>query len=359
MKHYKTVIIGSGPAGLMAATTLKSNCLILEKNATLGGKIKVSGGGRCNITNKKNIPFLIENIPHNNKFLFSSLQSYGPDNIIEFLTTNGVSLHEESDNKIFPNSNDATEIINLFEKLLKRQKKEIKTNYCVKQIEHDGSLFTINQEFKTEKLIIATGGITYKHLGTTGYGYEVAKQFGHSIITPYPVETPLVSNSDLIASKQLQGISLQNIFGELYVGKKKVFSKQHDILFTHFGLSGPLALQSSYFVNKALRANKGPINLHLTLNETDIPKKIKPFIDEQNKIIIPINDLRGTKYAFVTTGGVNVKELNPKTFESKLVKNLFFIGEVIDVNAFTGGYNITYCLSSGYNCADKINQNVN
>lgn len=361
MNSYDVIIIGAGPSGLMAAATIKNkSVLLIDSNPEIGGKIKVSGGGRCNVTNNKDINLFLSNVPKNSKFLFSTLNNFGPQDIIEFFSKNGLLLNEEKDNKMFPQSNKSQDIIDVFKRTLNSNGVEVLLNTSVYDVSSENEIYIINEKYRAKNLIVATGGNTYQHLGTKGDGYAFATKLGLNVVDTFPVETPLVSNSPLIASKQLQGVALQNVSATLLVNNKKVFSKKHDLLFTHFGLSGPLALQSSYYVNKALRNNKENIIFRIDLNDeylasANVPKRLLPFIDD-NKIEIKINDLRGNKYGFVTDGGINLKEINPKTFQTKKYPNLYFIGEVLDINAFTGGYNITNCLSEGFTAATHINQ---
>lgn len=360
MRDFNVIIIGSGPSSLMAASTIDNkSILIIERNLEIGGKIKVSGGGRCNVTNNKEIEQFLNNVPKNSKFLYSTLNNFGPKQIIDFFEQNGTPLVEEKDNKMFPQSHKSQDIINTFKRVMNDKDITIKTNTLAETIEYKNNKYIVNECFSCNQLIIATGGNTYKHIGTEGFGYDVANQFEIKVTDTFPVEAPLVSNSELIASKALQGVALQNVSATLLVKNKKVFTKSHDLLFTHFGLSGPLALQSSYYASKALRQNKRPIIMRIDLNpeyiaNNNVPKRILPYI-ENDRIEIEIHDVRGSKHGFVTDGGISLKEINPKSFEAKNQPNLFFIGEVLDINAFTGGYNITNCLSEGYSLGQYIN----
>lgn len=360
MTDFNVIIIGSGPSSLMAASNIQNkSILIIERNPEIGGKIKVSGGGRCNVTNNKEIEQFLLNVPKNNKFLYSTLNTFGPKQIIDFFEQNGTPLVEEKDNKMFPNSHQSIDIINTFKRIMNDKEITIRTNTEATSVDFENGKYIINDKWSCDHLIIATGGNTYRHLGTEGYGYEVAQNFDIKVTDLFPVEAPLVSNSELIASKALQGVALQNVTATLYAKNKKVFSKSHDLLFTHFGLSGPLALQSSFYASKALRNNKRPIVMKIDLNpdyieNNNVPKRLLPYI-ENDKIEIEIHDVRGSKHGFVTDGGISLKEINPKTFEAKKQPNLYFIGEVLDINAFTGGYNITNCLSEGYSLAMHIN----
>lgn len=361
MIKYDVIIIGSGPSGLMCAATLENKrVLVLEKNGEIGGKLKVSGGGRCNVTNNKDIDKFLLNVPKNSKFLYSTLTNFGAEDIIDFFESNHTPLKMEKDNRMFPQSDLSSDIITTFKRVLNDLDVTIKTNYQVIDVTQDQNSYIIDDTFITNNLVIATGGITYRHLGTDGFGHQLANEFDINVTNLYPVEAPLVSNNQLISSKVLQGVSLSNVKGTLYCGKKQLFSKSHDLLFTHFGLSGPLALQASYFAAKALREQVQPVTFVLDMNteyisNNNVPKRILPYIVE-DKITLEINDVRGSKHGFVTDGGVNLKEINPKTFESKQYPGLYFIGEVLDINAFTGGYNITICLSEGKSVGDYINQ---
>lgn len=360
MKDFNVIIIGSGPSSLMAAATIQNkSILIIERNPEIGGKIKVSGGGRCNVTNNKEIEQFMNNVPKNSKFLYSTLNTFGPKQIIEFFTQNGTKLVEEKDNKMFPESHKSQDIIDTFKRIMNDKDITIKINTEATDIEYTNNKYIVNENFSCDHLVIATGGNTYRHLGTEGFGYQVAEQFDIKVTETHPVEAPLVSNNELIASKALQGVALQNVTATLLVKNKKVFSKSHDLLFTHFGLSGPLALQSSYYASKALRQNKRPVIMRIDLNpeyiaNTNVPKRILPFI-ENDRIEVEIHDIRGSKHGFVTDGGVSLKAINPKTFESKTNPRLYFVGEVLDINAFTGGYNITNCLSEGYSLGMHLN----
>ncbi len=355
MQEYQNIIIGSGPSGLMCAANLpKSSTLILEKNPEIGGKIKVSGGGRCNVTNNKPNDKLLEYIVHNPKFLYPSLNNFNAQDIMNWFEANGCALVEENNNRVFPATHKSTSIIRTLRQVILNNQQKIKTNYEVTtiQFEETSRKYIVNDEYICSNLVIATGGQTYQHLGTTGDGYRFAQKFNHTITDLFPCETPLVSNDDLIREKLLQGISLRNVTATIFVNNKKKKTLSQDLLFTHFGLSGPLALHFSYFVIAA-KKKKHPVKIVLDLNSCEMPKKMRKVITEDH-LTINIDDTKGWKTAFVTNGGVKLKEVSPQTMESKLQENLYFIGEVLDINAFTGGYNITLCLSEGKLCADSI-----
>lgn len=355
MQKYDVIIVGSGPAGLMCAANLEGNVLLIEKNQKLGGKITVSGGGRCNVTNKKSREHFLRNVPRNSKFLFSTLNNFYVDEIIKFFEENGCMLKEEKNNRMFPLTDQANDIVQTLVKVIRENNVKVQTNLEVETIEQSDGGYLVNNKYLTKKIVIATGGRTYPKLGTSGFGYQVAERFGLKVIEQFACEAPVVSNDQLIQTKLLQGISLQNVTGTVYGPKKKLFSTKGDLVFTHFGLSGPLIHHLSYYIKMELF--KAPtVKLELDLSEVEnIPSKLNALLEDP-QMEFKISDVRGFNVGFVTAGGVDVKEINPKTFESKKQPGIFFIGEVLDVNAFTGGYNITICLSEGFSCAKELNQ---
>lgn len=356
MQFYQNIIIGSGPSGLMCGAKLAPHTtLILEKNPKVGGKIKVSGGGRCNVTNNKPNDKLMEFIVHNPKFLYPSLNYFNSQDIINFFENNNCPLVEENHNRIFPKDHNSQTIINTLVNVIKKNKQSIITNYTVTKIEYvaDEQIYIIDNQFTCNNLIIATGGKTYSHLGTTGDGYNFAQQFGHTITELHPCETPLVSHDELIQNRELQGISLRDVKATIFVNNKKKKTISQDLLFTHFGLSGPLALHFSYYTIQAQKKHHD-VRIDLDLTSCDVPKRMRKVFTEDT-LKLNIHGTKGWRTAFVTNGGIKLKEINPQNFESKLQENLYFIGEVLDINAFTGGYNITSCLSEGALCAKQIN----
>ncbi|MGL5021437.1 MAG: NAD(P)/FAD-dependent oxidoreductase [Mycoplasmatales bacterium] len=355
MQEFDVIIIGSGPSGLMCASNIKNkNVLVLEKMGEIGGKIKVSGGGRCNVTNKKPIDQILQNIPGNSKFLFPAFNNMKPCDIINFFETNGCKLKEEDNNRIFPKSDNSQSIINTFKKILRENNVIIENNFTVNKINKKDHNFIINDSYITKILVIATGGKTYHHLGTSGDGYELLKNFGHTTTELFPTETPLVSHDLIIQNKIFQGISLSNVKVDLLINNKPKKTITNDLLFTHFGLSGPLALLMSYYVTMGLK-NKKTVAIKIHLNSIELPKKLKEAYTGEDYLIINIHSTKGWGVAFVTAGGISLKEINPNSFESKLKKNLFVIGELLDINAHTGGYNITACFAQGYSVATYIN----
>lgn len=360
MKRYDIIIIGSGPAGLMATIQIENNSvLLLDASKELGGKMLVSGGGRCNITNKKSLSEIMENIPKNNKFLYSTLTNFSALEIIDFFENNNVALKEEDHNRIFPQTNKSRTFVEVFEKKINKQKNiDYQLNYLVEEIEKGEEIFIINNQYKASKVVIATGGVTYPHLSFGNIGHQLVSKLGHTCTELKPAETPLISNDQLIQEKSLQGITLENVTVEILINnKKKTIFSGHNLLFTHFGLSGPIALRSSYIIKEALDKQK-VCQMKIKVNTSKIvPKKIIPFLNEQGDLIINIDDTKGFNTAFVTNGGISLREVNAQNFESKIVPNLYIIGEILDINAYTGGYNITTCLSEGYTLGRYLNRN--
>lgn len=353
MKNYDVIIVGAGPSGLMSAYTIQGkSVLLLDANSQIGGKLKVSGGGRCNVSNNKDIESFLKFVPKNNKFLYSCFSKFSPINLINFFNNNNVYLKEEDNGRMFPKSNDSNSIIEFFyDNLI--NKIDIKLNFLVDKIDYTNENFIINDSFSSKYLIMATGGISYPNISQFDIGHNLLENLGHSYTNFLPSSTPLVINNDLISSKDLQGISLKNCEAYIYVNEKKKVSSSGDILFTHFGLSGPLALNLSYYIAKFLDENK---SVKLVLKPSQKVKKIIPYL-ENEVIELNVNDVKGMKTAFLTNGGIKIKEVNSNNFESKLIKNLFIAGELLDIHAFTGGYNIAICFCEGKVIGDYLNEN--
>lgn len=362
-------IIGGGPSGMMAAISAKkyhkaANVFLIDKNATLGRKMRYTGGGRCNVTASVNAETVIANTPKNGRFLYSALSNFNPQNIIEFFEENGCELKEEDHHRMFPISNQSSDIINTLEKVLRNLGVALIFNEDVYDIDINKKIIITNHnKYRYDKIILACGGKTLPQSGSDGFGYELAKRFGHTITDLVPAEVPLVSNDELIQDKSLQGLSFKDVNLKVLDGKKVKSNLTHDLLFAHFGLSGPVALRSSFEVQKLIE--KGPVTLLIDffpgLNELD-----ETHFNHQKRLIDKVRELdgdllynlknfkmtvyntRGFKYAFVTSGGVKLKEIDPKTMKSKLKDELSFAGELMDVSSFTGGYNITSALVTGY-----------
>ncbi len=347
---YDVIIIGAGPSGLMCASNIKNKkVLLLDKNDEIGGKLKVSGGGRCNVTTNKSIDELLTACMPNPKFLYPTLNNFSAEDFYKYLAKE-IELKEEDKKRIFPKSNKSQTIIDFFKDKIRNV--DTILNYCVENIEYENNHYIINKEFKAHQLVIATGGMTHQQLGTTGDGYKFAQHFNHNITQLFPCESPLVSNDEIIQSKILQGITLENIDIKVLINNKVKAKFKNNLLITHFGLSGPAALHSSTLIKKSLLNNK-KVKIEIDLTSTNLPKRLKKL--ELEELIINIEDVKGFSTAFLTGGGVALKEINPSTYESKLKDNLFIIGEVLDINCFTGGNNITVFASQGMTCAQHIN----
>ena len=383
MTHYQTIIIGGGPAGMMATIASASygqSTLLIEKNKKLGKKLAGTGGGRCNVTNNGTLDDLMAGIPGNGRFLYSVFSQFDNQDIIQFFTDNGVKLKVEDHGRVFPTSDQSRTIIQALENKILELGASIATNCEVVSVTKPEDVFIVKSAENTwtaDKLIVTTGGKSYPSTGSTGYGHEIARHFKHNITDLEAAESPLLTD---FPHKALQGISLTDV--TLSYGKHII---THDLLFTHFGLSGPAALRMSSFV-------KGGEILSLDLLPTTSSQELKDFLEEHRekaiknslKALLPerladflaqgfpekakqltptqkdelihkikampiqVTGKMSLAKSFVTKGGVNLKEINPKTLESKLVSGLHFAGEVLDINAHTGGFNITSALCTGW-----------
>ncbi len=416
----KVVVIGGGPAGMMAAiTSAKQNneVVLIEKNNSLGKKLLITGKGRCNITSSLEMDEFIKNIPGNGKFLYSAFQSYTNKDIIKFLNNNGLSVKEERGNRIFPVTDKAQSVLDCFEKELKKSKVNLQYGNKVVQIlvekieENDnyktrvtGVKLESKEKIYADKVIIATGGKSYPATGSNGEGYKLAKELGHTIKDIRASIVPLEADKKICQS--LQGLSLKNVKIAIkdIEKNKKIYEDFGEMMFTHFGVSGPTILSSSAHllryknIDRLLKENKIVLSIDLKpalseemldariLRDFDefknkdfknsleklLPQKMIPYVISTSKIFpekkvneitkmerrglvhllknleVSIEGFRPIEEAIVTAGGVCTKEINPKTMESKIVKNLFFAGEIIDVDAYTGGFNLQIAYSTGF-----------
>ena len=416
----KVLIIGGGPSGMIAAISSsqdKNNEVILfEKMNMLGKKLLITGKGRCNITSSIDIHEFIQNITGNGKFMYSAFENFTNDDIIKLLNKNGVKTKVERGNRVFPASDKSIDVRNALERELKTRNVKIKLNTKVKSILADdnkavGIELEGGEKVYADKIILATGGKSYPLTGSTGDGYIMAKKLGHTIITPKGSLVPLTSKDNDV--KSLQGLSLRNVKIILkdIEKNKKIYEDFGEMLFTHFGVSGPTILSSSAhllrYKNSEELMKNDKIKLFIDLkpaltneqldlrirrdfdenknkqfkNSLDklLPKKMidviikRSMIDENKKVNeitkeerrnlvellknfdVIINGFRPIEEAIITAGGINVKEIDPKTMESKLVRNLYFAGEIIDVDAYTGGFNLQIAYSTGY-VAGKSNE---
>lgn len=403
MDNKKVVVVGGGAAGMIAAATAGGRGMdvtIVEKNNRLGKKILITGKGRCNITNSADMETHIGNVVHNREFLYSAFYTYDNYTVIQLFESLGLETKTERGGRVFPQSDKAVDVVNALKKHVKNNNVDILYESPVKSVTvKNGQIHGVKlengNEITCDSVIIATGGRSYPGTGSTGDGYHIAKEAGHKIITPKPALTPLNIKENWV--KELQGLSLKNTELRLYKGDKKVFEDFGEMLFTHYGISGPLVLSASghvvgiekggYRVVLDLKPALDEKTLDLRIqkdfekysrknfsNSLDelLPKKMIPVIIElsgipsdkpvnqiskaeraklvellKNLTITPTS-LRGFDEAIVTAGGVDVKEIDPSTMESKLVKGLYFAGEVMDLDAYTGGFNLQIAYSTGY-----------
>ncbi|MCI7676879.1 MAG: NAD(P)/FAD-dependent oxidoreductase [Streptococcus orisratti] len=383
MTYYDTIIIGGGPAGMMATISSAyygQKSLLIEKNKRLGKKLSGTGGGRCNVTNNGSLDDLLAGIPGNGRFLYSVFSQFDNHDIINFFEENGVALKVEDHGRIFPATDKSQTIIGALETKIHELGGTVLTNTEVVSVKKINDLFHIksaDKAFTCGKLIVTTGGKSYPSTGSTGFGYDIARHFNLSVTLLESAESPLLTD---FPHKALQGISLDDV--TLSYGKHII---THDLLFTHFGLSGPAALRLSSFVSGGEIAeldflpqtSSDDLHSYLTENReksiknalknlvperladflaVDYPEKIKQLsptqetqlVDKLKKMPIKITGKMSLAKSFVTKGGIDLKEINPKTLESKKVSGLHFAGEVLDINAHTGGFNITAALCTGW-----------
>lgn len=401
----KVIIVGGGAAGMMAAVRageLFSDVTLIEKNEKLGKKIYITGKGRCNVTNNADIEVIFKNINRNPKFMYSALYGFDNSRVYSFFEENGCPLKVERGERVFPVSDHASDIIKTLTKALKDRHVKIMLNTAVKElIIEDGAskgvILDDGSSLYADKVIVTTGGVSYPTTGSTGDGYKFAESAGHTVTPVRPGLVPLVTGETWVP--RLQGLSLKNVELKLFSEDKCVYKEQGEMLFTHFGISGPLVLSSSAYYDTESRKNRNitvSLDLKPALDEEALDKRIlrdfekfsnkqfKNSLDEllPAKLIPVIVDLSGIdpykavnvvsreerrnlvhllknivmtiigtgnfNEAIITIGGVNVKEINASTMESKLVKNLFFAGEVLDIDAMTGGFNLQIAWSTGY-----------
>lgn len=416
----RVIVVGGGPAGMMAAITAAENgndVTIIEKMPSFGRKLLITGKGRCNITSSLYMSEFIKNTPGNGRFLYSAFQNYTNKDIIEFLKRQGLEVKEERGNRIFPVTDKSIDVLNCFKKRIDELKIKYKLDTRVEKILIKSNevlgVRTNKEIIQTDKIILATGGKSYPLTGSTGDGYKIAKDVGH-IITPIKPSLVPLEVYEKEECKKLQGLSLRNVGIKIIDSERKklIYEDFGEMVFTHFGISGPIILSGSahlarykdidYLLKKRYVNLSIDLKPALTEEQLDdrilrdfkefknkqfkhsldklLPQKLIPLIIElsgidENKRVneitkterkrlvqllkcftITIKAFRPVEEAIITSGGINVREINPKTMESKIIKGLYFAGEIIDVDAYTGGFNLQIAYSTGYTAGISVSE---
>lgn len=405
----KVLVVGGGAAGMFAAIFAArggNEVHLYEKNEKLGKKLFITGKGRCNITNASDMETLFDSVVSNSSFLYSSFYSFTNEQVIDFFQEIGVKTKVERGNRVFPVSDHSSDVIGALSKELRRLEVDVKLNATIKRIRTMEGRFVglelaSGEKISGDRCIVATGGISYESTGSTGDGYRFAKAVGHEVTETYPSLVPMEVKEWY--AKELQGLSLRNVTASIYDGKKQVYSDMGEMLFTHYGVTGPLILSGSSLIARTLGAKDGQskemklvIDLKPALSAEQLdhrvlrdfeenhnkqfknaigklfPAKLIPImlelsgIDPEQKVNIiskkermgfvhliknfemTITGLRGYNEAIITKGGIKTREINPGTMESKQVSGLYFVGEVLDLDALTGGFNLQIAWSTGY-----------
>ena len=406
---YDVIIIGGGPSGLMAsiaAASRNQKVLLVEKGKKLGKKLIISGGGRCNVTNRLSLDEIVKHIPGNGRFLHSPFSVFNNEDIIRFFEDLDVPLKEEDHGRMFPVSNRAQDVAEAMFKEMARLDVEIKLESPVKKLlmtdeKITGVRLHSGEEFTAKAIVVAVGGKAVPQTGSTGDGYPWAEKAGHTVTDLYPTEVPLLSKEPFIVSRELQGLALRDTAVSVLNGKgKTLVTHQMDMLFTHFGLSGPAVLRCSQYVVKEMKKNGGsPVLVHInslpdhnaesafqvlfkmmkedpkksmknvwksfaqerwllfllgragidpSMTGAELPsEKVRSMATQLTGFTMNVNGTQSIEKAFVTGGGVSIKEIQPKTMASKIKPGLYFCGEILDIHGYTGGYNITSALVTG------------
>ena len=407
----KVIVIGGGPAGMFAAIAAAENghqVTLLEKNEKLGKKLFITGKGRCNITNSSDMDVLFNSVVTNRKFLYSAFYAYDNQMVIDFFEQAGLAVKNERGNRIFPVSDHSSDVIAVLQRVLKKNNVEIKLYTEVDSLLYEsadnenatkkvcGVKLSNGGILKADNVIVATGGFSYQTTGSTGDGYRFAKEAGHTVTDICPSLVPLNAKEEYV--RQMQGLSLKNVNVRIYNGKKLLYDEFGEMLFTHFGVSGPLVLTASAMIKPELLKQplRMEIDLKPALSEEQLDKRVlKDFEEAKNKQFknsigklfptkmesvmielsgidpdkkvneitkeerqdfvrlikafpLTLNGTRDFNEAIITKGGVKVNEVNPSTMESKKVRNLYFCGEVLDLDAVTGGFNLQIAWSTGH-----------
>ena len=407
----KVIVIGGGPAGMFAAIAAAENghqVTLLEKNEKLGKKLFITGKGRCNITNSSDMDVLFNSVVTNRKFLYSAFYAYDNQMVVDFFEQAGLAVKNERGNRIFPVSDHSSDVIAVLQRVLKKNNVEIKLYTEVDSLLYEsaddenatkkvcGVKLSNGGILKADNVIVATGGFSYQTTGSTGDGYRFAKEAGHTVTDICPSLVPLNAKEEYV--RQMQGLSLKNVNVRIYNGKKLLYDEFGEMLFTHFGVSGPLVLTASAVIkpellkqplhmeidlkpalseeqldkrvlkdfeeakNKQFKNSIGKLfptkmeSVMIELSKIDPDKKVNEITKEERQDFVrlikafplTLNGTRDFNEAIITKGGVKVNEINPSTMESKKVRNLYFCGEVLDLDAVTGGFNLQIAWSTGH-----------
>ncbi len=402
----KIAIVGGGPAGMIAAYSAAiansdNKVVLIEKNEKLGKKLFITGKGRCNVTNASDVETMMNNVVSNRDFLYSAFYTFDNNSLMDLIEQNGTALKTERGNRVFPVSDHSSDIIKAMTKALKTSGVEVRLNTEVIEIltddgEAKGLLYKKGTKEEFDRVVIATGGLSYQSTGSTGDGIGFAKKLGHTDRECVPALVPIEAEEEYV--KDMMGLSLKNVEVRIADGKRELFKDFGEMLFTHFGVSGPLILSASSVIGRTLKKKKlnmyidlkpavsneqlekrilGIIDenknktiknslggllpgkmlpVYLSLSEVDINKQMNAITREERKKLVSLlkafpltlTSLRGFDEAIITSGGINVKEVNPSTMESKKIKGMYLAGEMLDIDAFTGGYNLQVAWSTGY-----------
>lgn len=405
------LVIGGGAAGMIAAVAASKrghHVVLLEKNEKLGKKVFITGKGRCNVTNAADIETLLANVCSNEKFLYSAFYGYDNQAVMDFLEKEGCPLKVERGDRVFPVSDHSSDVIGAFQRCLKKQGVDIRLNTEVKKLLWEdapekkvtGVSLKNGQNIMADAVIVCTGGLSYPSTGSTGDGLRWAEETGHKLATCRPSLVPLETAEDWC--QDLMGLSLKNVSLRVVSGKKELYHEQGEMLFTHFGVSGPLVLTASCYLKNAKESVKMYLDLKPALSEEQLDKRLlRDFEEQKNKqfknalgglfpsklipIMVMLSDIDGEKKvneitreerrafvalmknlpltvtgtrsyaeAIITQGGVSVKDIDPSTMESKRMKNLYFAGEVLDLDAHTGGFNLQIAWSTGHLAGESV-----
>lgn len=398
------VVIGGGASGMIAAGTAASRgkkVILLEKNDKLGKKIYITGKGRCNITNLSDAEEILSNVTSNKHFLYSAVYSFTSEDVVKLMHKYGIETKVERGNRVFPVSDKSSDVIKALSKYMRSHHVNIMFNaevqdICIKQNSVVGVKLPDERIIDCNKVIIATGGLSYPTTGSTGDGYRFAKSLGHHVVPLKPALVPLEVEEAWV--KELQGLSLKNVSLTTVYKNKEIHTEFGEMIFTHYGISGPIVLTMSNYINTYLIKDKvhATLNLKPALNKDILDKRFQRDFEKYSKkqfknalndllptklipVIVYLSGIPENKYvnqitreeriglanlltnlpitivkprpikeAIITSGGISVKEINPSTMESKKVNGLYFVGEILDVEGLTGGYNLQIAFSTGY-----------